>query len=204
MLVLLTKCVCILGAKLTSVTAIHVYNMTADTFNFEKLPPEPRKLISLSITNSHINRVFGRIAYSHEIACLNLSNNAFGAEWQEPLALESLKKLSLFDFSNVNITRLPLLKIQVPLFWLDISSKHKYLASFMEDIILYSFKFISDNKKVQCDSVLDLMTKSRSAKYKLYFAKYNETFCASSLSFHWFNSTEKVALSQVEIINKVL
>lgn len=60
-----------------------------------------------------------------------------------------------------------------------------------------------DNKKVQCDSVLDLMTKSRSAKYKLFFTKYNETFCASSLSFHWFNSTEKVALSQVEIINKV-
>jgi len=47
------------------------------------------------------------------------------------------------------------------------------------------------------------MEKSRNAKYKLYFIKYNETFCMSSLSFHWFNSTEKVALSQVEIINKV-
>lgn len=56
---------------------------------------------------------------------------------------------------------------------------------------------------MQCDSLLELMENSRKAKYKINFVKYNETFCMSSLSFHWFNSTEKVALSQVEIINKV-
>lgn len=62
---------------------------------------------------------------------------------------------------------------------------------------------ILDNIKIHCSSLLELMERSRNAKYKLYFKKYNETFCMSSLSFHWFNSTEKVALNQVEIINKV-
>jgi len=61
-----------------------------------------------------------------------------------------------------------------------------------------------DSTKVKCDSIVDLMTKSRIASsYKLVFINSNQTFCASSLSFHWFNSTEKVTLSQVKIIDQV-
>lgn len=101
--------------------------MTADNFNFGKLSPELGRLISFSITNSFINRVFGRLEHTREITCLNLSNNAFG-EWQDPLALENLKTLAMLDFSNGNMDKLPVLKIQVPLFWLDISSKLKYLT----------------------------------------------------------------------------
>lgn len=104
--------------------------MTADNFNFGKLSPELGLLISFSITNSYINRVLGRLDHTHQITCLNVSNNAFGAEWQEPLALENLKVLTNLDFSNVNITSLPVLKIQVPIFWINISSiiclKFKY------------------------------------------------------------------------------
>lgn len=56
---------------------------------------------------------------------------------------------------------------------------------------------------MHCNSVLDLMKSLRNTKYKLYFTKYNETFCTSSHSYDWFNSTEKVALNQLEIIDKV-
>ncbi|XP_027836855.2 protein halfway isoform X1 [Aphis gossypii] len=169
------------GAKLSTITALHIYNMTADNFNFGKFSPELSRLISFSITNSYINRLLGRLEYMHQITCLNLSNNAFGTEWQDPLALENLKMLAMLDFSNVNISSLPTIKSQVPMFWLD----------------------VSNNIKIHCSSLLELMERSRNAKYKLYFKKYNETFCMSSLSFHWFNSTEKVALNQVEIINKL-
>lgn len=56
---------------------------------------------------------------------------------------------------------------------------------------------------MQCNSVLDLMKSSRNTNFKLYFTKYNETFCTSSMNYYWFNSTEKVALNQLEIIDKV-
>lgn len=96
--------------------------MTVDHFYFGKLPPELSKMISFSITNSSMTRVSGRLDYSHDITCLNLSNNAFGTEWQDPQALENLKVLAMLDFSNVNISKLPSIKIQVPIFWLDVSS----------------------------------------------------------------------------------
>ncbi|VVC45541.1 Hypothetical protein CINCED_3A009440 [Cinara cedri] len=169
------------GAKLSNIQALHIYNMTADQFNFGKLSPELNRLISFSITNSYINRLLGRLEHTHQIACLNLSNNIFGTEWQDPLALENLKQLAMLDFSFVNISILPNIKIEVPIFWLD----------------------VSNNTKIRCESLLDLMKKSGNSKYKLNFVKHNETFCMSSLSFHWFNTTEKVALREVEGIKKL-
>lgn len=115
-------CFYFLEAKISSIRALHIYNMTADNFNFGKLPVQLDNLISFSITNSYINRLLGRLEYTQKITCLNLSNNAFGTEWQEPLALENLKSLAMLDFSNVNISRLPVIKIQVPIFMLDLSS----------------------------------------------------------------------------------
>lgn len=110
------------GPGLSSIKALHIYNMTVDSFNFGRLSPKLSSLLSFSITNSRINRIFGRLEYMHDITCLNLSNNAFGTEWQDPLALENLKNLAMLDLSNVNISQLPNIKIQVPLFWLDVSS----------------------------------------------------------------------------------
>ncbi|XP_025420320.1 protein halfway isoform X3 [Sipha flava] len=169
------------GPRLQPITALHIYNMTTDNFNFAKMSPEFNKLISFSITNSYIRRILGRFPHTNEITCLNMSNNAFGSEWQEPLAFENLKYLARLDLSNINITRLPSIKIQVPHFWLD----------------------VSNNKKMHCDSILDLMKSCIGLKNKPFFINPNETFCLSSIGFHWFNSTEKLALSQVEIINKI-
>lgn len=117
-----TYTLCFLGPRLSTIKALHIYNMTTDNFNFGKLSPQLSRLISFSITSSYINRLLGRLEHTHQITCLNLSNNAFGTEWQDPLALENLKMLAMFDFSNVNISRLPSIKIQVPHFWLDVSS----------------------------------------------------------------------------------
>lgn len=119
---LYTYTICFLGSRLSAIKALHIYNMTTDNFNFGKLSPRLDHLISFSITSSYINRLLGRLEHTHQITCLNLSNNAFGTEWQDPLALENLKMLAMFDFSNVNISRLPSIKIQVPHFWLDVSS----------------------------------------------------------------------------------
>lgn len=56
---------------------------------------------------------------------------------------------------------------------------------------------------MHCDDVLDLLKSLKNVKYKLNFAKHNVTLCTSPLSYHWFNSSEILALSQIEIINKV-
>lgn len=113
--------------------------MTADNFNFAILSTEFVKLISFSITNSYIGRILGRFQPENKITCVNMSNNAFGSEWQDPFALENLKYLAMLDLSNVNITRLPYIKIQVPLFLLDVSSiytlnlreNYKYLINLL-------------------------------------------------------------------------
>lgn len=119
---------CCLGVILGTMRALHIYNMTVDHFSFGKLPKELTKLLSFSITNSSITRISGHLGPDHPdhmpIICLNLSNNAFGTEWQEPQALENLKSLAMLDFSNVNISKLPVIKIQVPIFWLDVSSMY--------------------------------------------------------------------------------
>lgn len=57
---------------------------------------------------------------------------------------------------------------------------------------------------MECQTLFDLMASVRSnPDRKIHWINYNETFCMDALSFHWFNSTEKISLSQVEIINKV-
>lgn len=115
-------CVFNLGVSLSSVKALHIYNMTADNFNFAILPPQLSHLISFSLTNSSINRLYGRIEHAPQILCLNFSNTVFGSEWQDPQAIDNIKHLAMLDFSNVNITRLPIFTIQNKHFWLDISS----------------------------------------------------------------------------------
>lgn len=95
--------------------------MTTENFNLEKMSPEFNKLISFSITNSYIKRILGQYQLI-DITCLNMSNNVFGLEWQNPLALENLKNLAMLDLSNVNITRLPFIEIKVSHFVLDVSS----------------------------------------------------------------------------------
>lgn len=63
---------------------------------------------------------------------------------------------------------------------------------------------VLENQKMECQGLFDLM---RSVRYnpnrKINWINYNETFCMDALSFHWFNSTEKISLNQLESINKV-
>lgn len=100
--------------------------MTADYLNFGKLTQQLSRLISFSITNSFINRIHGRLENAPQISCLNFSKNTFGTEWQDPQALENLKSLVMLDFSNVNISSLPIFNIYMPHFWLDISSINNF------------------------------------------------------------------------------
>lgn len=56
---------------------------------------------------------------------------------------------------------------------------------------------------MKCESVFELIRKQKQSNYKLVFVNYNETYCIKPSSFHWFNSTDKVALNQVEKLKKV-
>lgn len=98
--------------------------MTAENFDFGiMVPADLSSLMSLSITNSYIKRIRGHFESTSNINCLNLSNNVFGTEWDDPFTFKHLMKLTMLDFSNVNTIKiLPMIKIQVPRFWLDVSS----------------------------------------------------------------------------------
>lgn len=98
--------------------------MTAGNFDTGKMvPANLNSLMSLSITNSYIKRILGRFESTTKINCLNLSNNVFGTEWDDPYPFIHLQQLTMLDFSNVNTIKiLPTIKIQVPRFWLDVSS----------------------------------------------------------------------------------
>ncbi|XP_050431504.1 protein halfway isoform X2 [Adelges cooleyi] len=170
------------SVKTGAIKALHIYNMTAERFDFGQFSFHLNNLISLSITSSYVNRLLGRLEHTHQIACLNFSNNAFGTEWQDPLALEQLKLLAMLDFSRTNISTLPVIKNEVTKFWID----------------------ISNNNNTNCDSLLELMGRSKNDESKqLLFKNSNDTFCMAPRSFHWFNSTEILAYDQIKIIDKI-
>lgn len=47
------------------------------------------------------------------------------------------------------------------------------------------------------------MKSTRNTKYQLNFANNNNTFCISPMSYQWFNSSEKLALNQIESVDQV-
>lgn len=52
---------------------------------------------------------------------------------------------------------------------------------------------------MQCTSVLGIMLEGQ----EINFLNKADTYCLSSKNFHWFNSTEKVHLSQIESYQNV-
>lgn len=50
-----------------------------------------------------------------------------------------------------------------------------------------------------CRSVLDTLVKHS----KMNFINSNTSFCTSSKTFQWFNTTELVTVRQVEVIHEV-
>lgn len=117
--------------------------MTAESFNLGIMVPEDlSSLMSLSITNSYIRHIRGHFESTTKINCLNLSNNVFGTELEDPFTFKNLQKLTMLDFSNVNTIKiLPTIKIQVPRFWLDVSSMQN-LSCLINEILSLIYAFI--------------------------------------------------------------
>lgn len=52
---------------------------------------------------------------------------------------------------------------------------------------------------MHCSSVVNVVERG-----EITFKNKNDTYCLSSKTFHWFNSTEKIALIQVENLQNVI
>lgn len=59
----------------------------------------------------------------------------------------------------------------------------------------------SDNPYMWCNSILELMVRFQNTS-RLEFQNRNDTNCLSVRSFHWFNSTDAMTLSQLELLTK--
>ncbi|XP_025836803.1 protein halfway [Agrilus planipennis] len=135
--------------------------------------PTWKRLRSLSITDGRINRVAGEFGKLSHVSCLNLSSNSI-AEFEDR-ALVNLYNLSILDLSYNNLSDVPRFR------------KEGFLTL-----------DISENKPLLCTNLYDTFKKT-----DIRFNNKNNTFCLSSRTFHWFNSTEQVPFNQVETIHKV-
>lgn len=126
-----------------------------------------RQLLSLSITDGIINRVVGEFGKHTTISCLNLSSNSI--DKFDDRSLVNLYNLSVLDLSHNNLMDVPRLK--------------------KEGVVTLD---ISANKQLLCSHLVDALKRT-----ELHFNNENDTFCMSSNTFFWFNSTELVPLNQV-------
>jgi len=133
------------------------------------------QLDTLTITGGRIRKVVGW--FKGSLSCVNLSTNAILNEI-DPKAFASLSKLTFLDLSNNNLTKLPNIATRLPNLTLDISG----------------------NSHMSCVSLKEFMTSFKNTSTHLDFNNYNNSFCLSAKSFHWFNSTEVVPLMQLELI----
>lgn len=60
------------------------------------------------------------------------------------------------------------------------------------------FLIFSENPLILCSSVQYIMSKD-----DIFFENENSSVCLSSTTFHWFNSTEQVPISQVKLLQEV-
>lgn len=132
-----------------------------------------RQLHSLSITDGHINSVVGEFGKHTTISCLNLSSN-FISKFEDR-SLANLYNLSILDLSHNDLSDVPRFK--------------------KEGIVILD---VSDNKLLLCSHLYDALKRT-----ELHFKNENETFCLSSKTFHWFNSTELVPLNQVISVHQL-
>ncbi|KAK9496736.1 hypothetical protein O3M35_013025 [Rhynocoris fuscipes] len=148
----------------------HVFIYNSTLDFFDAGLQEWTNLKSLTVTNSTIKSIEGK--FRGNLECINLSSNSL--IHIQPKTFVKLKKLVMLDLSKNNITKLPDLSEDKTNFTLDISG----------------------NLKLECHSVNDLIGVSN----HLNFNNRNSTFCLTSQSFHWFNSTSLVSLEQVELL----
>lgn len=161
----------------SNITALHARNITLHSLDVSVLNLTKLhlpQLESLSITNGHIVELKGNLE-ARNLACLNLSSNSLINVSDNTFA--SLNSLQNLDLSGNDLQQLAHFNSSVPEFKLDVSG----------------------NIKLPCDSILDLMKHMRN----LQFRHDNNTYCLTSRSFHWFNSTERIPLSSVNVLNKL-
>ncbi|KAK4872493.1 hypothetical protein RN001_014522 [Aquatica leii] len=132
-----------------------------------------RQLLSLAITDGSINRIVGEFGKHTTISCLNFSSNSINKF--EDRSLVNLYNLSVLDLSHNNLMDVPRFK--------------------KEGIVTLD---MSANKQLLCSHLVDALKRT-----ELHFNSENETFCLSSNTFHWFNSTELVPLKQVVSVHEL-
>ncbi|XP_023311646.1 protein halfway [Anoplophora glabripennis] len=130
--------------------------------------PVWKRLKYMTITDGQINSLVGEFAKLSSVSCLNLSSNGIKNFAQRSLV--NLFNLSFLDLSHNNLTSVP---------------RFKKEGSVILDI--------SDNPYMLCTSLLDTLKKR-----EVNVSNEDVTFCLSSKTFHWFNSTEKLPISQVQ------
>lgn len=189
----------------SSIEALHIRNATLESLNLER--NYWKTVDHLSITDGNISLVVGEFAKLTSISCLNLSSN--GISKFEERSLSNLYKLSVLDLSRNNLTDVPSFK-KDGLFLLDISgllSFNKYLIKYYIKyyiiLILCSISCIyifypKENEAMLCSKLYEFVRR------KLNFANKDKTTCLSSSNFVWFNSTDKVPFSQLEVIERVI
>lgn len=187
------------------IVELHIRNATLDELNVND--STWRRLISrlrsLSITDGKIGSVVGEFARLTTISCLNLSSNSIGKFGDRTLV--NLFNLTILDLSHNNLTDVPRFKKEGNV-TLDVSGLYNTALFFSDCVspvfvrfenVRYLF-FILDNKPLECSHLFDALKRS-----EINFKNKNETYCLSSKTFHWFNSTELVPLAQVESVYEV-
>ncbi|XP_034239968.1 protein halfway [Thrips palmi] len=165
----------------SNITALHARNITlhsldVSVLNLTKL--HLPQLESLAITDGHIVELKGNLE-ARNLACLNLSSNSLISVSNSTFA--SLHSLQNLDLSGNEFRHLIHLNSSVPEFQLDVSR----------------------NDKLSCESIWDLIKHSSQFTANLQFRHENNTHCLASRSFHWFNSTDRMSLSSLMVLNKL-
>ncbi|XP_026277562.1 protein halfway [Frankliniella occidentalis] len=160
-----------------NITALHARNITLHSLDVGVLHLTKLhlpQLESLAITDGHITELKGLLD-AKNLACLNLSSNSLIDVSENTSAY--LHSLTNLDLSGNDLKHVLTLHADVPQFELDISG----------------------NNNLSCDSIKELMKYMKN----LQFSHDNNTYCLNPSSFHWFNSTEKVPLASVVLLNKL-
>nr|CAD7412385.1 unnamed protein product [Timema poppensis] len=149
-----------------NITALHIRNVSFYSLDVSALNNFPLQFVSIT-DNSVLRNLSGQFnQFQSGPGCLNFSTN--NLDILDVNILKNIDKLQFLDLSQNNLTSLPHLPDTNDTLHLDISG----------------------NKNVLCNEVKAIMM----AENKPHFERQDNTYCSSSQTFHWFNSTERIPL----------
>nr|CAD7461528.1 unnamed protein product [Timema tahoe] len=153
-----------------NITALHIRNVSFYSLDVSALNNFPLQFVSIT-DNSVLRNLSGQFnRFQSGPGCLNFSTN--NLDTLDVNMLKNIDKLQFLDLSQNNLKSLPHLPDTNDTLHLDISG----------------------NKNVLCNEVKAIMM----AENKPHFERQDNTYCSSSQTFHWFNSTERIPLVQLE------